>query len=94
MAILTNSNASKRKLESLFLAKVHAQDQLLFANLDWSIPNTLTLVASPLERYLIILVDKCDTGAIEDLLVQMILPLIVVAKLQLLRMIIPPGGKQ
>jgi hypothetical protein len=80
LEILIHSNASKCKLESLYLAKVHAQDGLLFAKLDWSIPNTPTLLASPLQCNLIILADKCDTGAIEDLHVQMVLPLIIRAK--------------
>jgi hypothetical protein len=52
----------------------------MFANLDWSVPNTPTLLASPLERYLIIMANKCDTGAIEDLHVQMISPMILAAK--------------
>jgi hypothetical protein len=80
LAIPTQHNASRRKLESLYLAKVTAQDRLLFANLDWSVPNTPTLLASPLERYLIIMASKCDTGAIEDLHVQMISPMILAAK--------------
>jgi hypothetical protein len=81
LAISNHSNASKRKLESLYLAKVTtAQDRLLFANLDWSVPNTPTLLASPLDRYLCILADKCGTGNIEDLHVQMLSPLILAAK--------------
>jgi hypothetical protein len=80
LAIPNQNNASKHKLESLYLAKVAAQDRLLFANLDWSVPNTPTLMASPLERYLIIMANKCETGAIEDLHVQMISPMIHAAK--------------
>jgi hypothetical protein len=80
LAISNHSNASKRKLESLYLAKVTTQDRLLFANLDWSFPNTPTLLASPLDRYLCILADKCGTGNIEDLHVQMLSPLILAAK--------------
>ena len=80
LAIPNHINLSKHKLESLYLAKVTSQDCLLFANLDWSVPNTPTLLASPLERYLIILANKCNTGAIEDLHVQMISPLILAAK--------------
>jgi hypothetical protein len=75
-----HSNASKRELESLYLAKVTAQDRILFANLDWSVPNTPTLLASPLDRYLCILADKCGTGNIEDLHVQSLSPLILAAK--------------
>jgi hypothetical protein len=80
LAISNNSNAPKRKLQALYLAKVTAQDRLLFANLDWSVPNTPTLLASPLDRYLCILADKCGTGNIEDLHVQMLSPLILAAK--------------
>ena len=80
LAIPHQHNASRCTLESLYLAKVTAQDRLLFANLDWSVPNTPTLLASPLERYLIIMANKCDTGAIKDLHVQMISPMILAAK--------------
>jgi len=80
LVIPYQNNASRCKLESLYLAKVTAQDQLLFANLNWSVPNTPTLLASPLERYLIIMTNKCDIGAIEDLHVQMISPMILAAK--------------
>jgi hypothetical protein len=80
LAIPNHSNPSKRKLESLYLAKVTAQDRLLFANLDWSVPSTPSLIASPLDRYLCILADKCGTGNIEDLHVQTLSPLILAAK--------------
>jgi len=73
-------NASRCTLESLYLAKVTAQDRLLFSNLDWSVPNTPTLLASPLERYLIIMANKCDTGAIENLHIQILSPMILAAK--------------
>jgi hypothetical protein len=80
LAIPHQHNASRRTLESLYLAKVTAQDRLLFANLDWSVPNTPTLLASPLECHLIIMANKCDTGAIEDLHVQILSPMILAAK--------------
>ncbi len=80
MAKTTHSNTSRCELGSLYLSKVTAQDQRHFANLDWSIPNTPTLLASPLERYLIIMANKCDTSSIKDLHVQMILPMILATK--------------
>ncbi len=46
LAILDNSQASKHKLESLYLAKVTFQDRLLFTNLDWSIPDTPSLLSN------------------------------------------------
>jgi hypothetical protein len=60
--------------------KVIAQDRLLFANSDWSIPDTPTLIASPLERYLNIMANSCHTGATKDLHVHLVLPLILAAK--------------
>jgi hypothetical protein len=48
--------------------------------LDWSIPDTPTLIASPLERYLNIMANSCHTGTIKDLHVHLILPLILAAK--------------
>jgi hypothetical protein len=80
LAIPVKFNASKRKLESLYLSKVIAQDGLLFANLDWSIPDTSTLIASPLERYLNIMANSCHTGAIKDLHDHLISPLILATK--------------
>jgi len=80
LAIPHQHNASRYTLESLYLAKVTAQDRLLFANLDWFVPNTPTLLASPLERYLIIMANKCDTDSIKDLHVQNLSPMILAAK--------------
>ncbi len=80
LAIPKHNNASKCKLESFYLAKVTTQDQFRFANLDWSVPNTPTLLASPLDCYLCILADKCGTGKIKDLHVQILSPLILAAK--------------
>jgi hypothetical protein len=48
LAILDNSQASKHKLESLYLAKVTSQDRLLFTNIDWSIPDTPSFLSSSL----------------------------------------------
>ena len=78
LAVPATFNASKHKRESCYLSKVIAQDQLLFANLDWSIPAP-TLISSPLEHYLNILANSCHTGAIEDLHVHLISPLILAA---------------
>jgi hypothetical protein len=94
LAIPNHINLSKRKLESFYLAKVTSQDCLMFANLDWSVPTTPTLLASPLECYLIILANKCNTGAIKDFHVQMISPLILAAKTAASKNIIPPGDRQ
>ena len=47
--------------------------------MDWSVPNTPTLLAKPLEHYLVIMANKCDTGAIEDLHVQILSPMILAA---------------
>ncbi len=72
--------ASKCKLESFYLAKVTSQDQLLFANLDWSIPDTPSLLSSPLERHLSVMANSCGTGTLQDLHLHTISPLILAAK--------------
>jgi hypothetical protein len=77
LAILDTSQASKHKLESLYLAKVTSHDRLLFANLDWSIPDTLSLLSIPLERYLSVLANSCGTGTLQDLHLHTISPLIL-----------------
>jgi hypothetical protein len=80
LAILDNSQASKRKLDSLYLAKVTSQDRFLFANLDWSIPDTPSLLLSHLEPYLSVLASTCGTGTLQDLHLHTISPLILAAK--------------
>jgi hypothetical protein len=64
LAISANIQASKRTLESLYLTKVTSQDRMLFANLDWSIPDTTSLLSSRLECYLSVLANTCGTGTL------------------------------
>jgi hypothetical protein len=80
LAIVDTSQASKRKLESFYLAKVTSQDRLLFANLDWSIPDTPSLFSSPLEGYPSVLANSCGTGTLQDFILHIISPLILAAK--------------
>jgi hypothetical protein len=71
---------SNTNLSPCIWSLVTAQDRLLFFNLDLSVSNTPTLLASSLDRYLRILADKCGTRNIEDLYVQMLPPVILAAK--------------
>jgi hypothetical protein len=80
LATSTIIQAPKCTLESIYLSKVTAQDQMLFANLDWSIPNTPSLLSSHLEHYLSVSANTCGTGTLQDLQLHTISPLILAAK--------------
>ncbi len=53
---------------------------LLIANLNWSIPNTPSLLSSPLECNLSVLANNCGTDSVQDLHIYTIPPLILAAK--------------
>jgi hypothetical protein len=80
LATSTNIQAPKCTLESIYLSKVTTQEQMLFANLDWSIPNTPSLLSSHLECYLSVSANTCGTGTLQDLQLHTISPLILAAK--------------
>ena len=60
--------------------KVLTNDHMFFANLNWSVPDTPSLLSSSLERYLDIMATNCGDGSLQDLQILLAHPLILAAE--------------
>jgi hypothetical protein len=70
----------QHQLKSCYLAKVSSNNCIFFANLDWAVPDTPSLLASLIERYLSIPPCDCGTGTLQDFQIDTLSPWILAAK--------------
>ncbi len=76
MARSTATHGTKRK----YVDEVLSNEQMFFANLDWAVPDTSSLLLSSIERYLDIMGNDCGTGSLQDLQIHQVHPMILAAK--------------
>jgi len=53
---------------------------MFFANLNWAVPNTPSLLSSSIERYLDIMSNNCGVGSLHDLKILQVHPIMLAAK--------------